>query len=100
MSQELADFLKEAIEESKKYETCMALTVHEEGDAVELILDTGVSTYGQWIKGEGADICLYRCQETDRVIGCRLPLMKRNLSVFHEGPLKINEGFRKEESDV
>ena len=95
--QESADTLEQAIAEAGKYHTCMALTVHEVGDAVELLLDTAIVTYSEWIKGEGADICLYRCRETNKVVGVRLPLMNRRLVVHHDGPLRINEGFLEHE---
>ncbi len=94
---DLAGKLKEMVAASEKYETCMSLHVSEDGKAVELYLDTSINTYTEWIKGEGADIGLMRCQETHRVVGCRLPLKKNNLSVWHDGPLRINEGFLKEE---
>ncbi len=90
---ELAEFLKMPME----YETCMSLSVNQHSHSVSLYLDTGISTYGEWIKGEGGDICLIRCQETKRVIGCHLPLMKNNLVVSHEGPIRINCGFKKTE---
>lgn len=89
----LAEFLKAAAVEMEKYDTCMSLTVSQDGLSVELCLDTSVHTYGEWIEGEGGDICLLRCMDTNKVMGCHLPLMDRKLSVFHDGPLKINEGF-------
>ena len=61
----------------------MVLDVDEQSSSVELILDTKVRTYGEWIKGEGADICLYRDVETKKVVGCRLPLYQKKLMVFH-----------------
>jgi hypothetical protein len=76
-------------------DTCMSLHVDTDGGAVELILDTGIATYGEWIEGEGADICLHRCQDTHKIVGCRLPLKNARLAVFHAGELKINEGFGK-----
>lgn len=99
MSQALADRLEELLAEAGQYETCMALHVDEEGGAVELILDTGIATYGDWIEGEGPDICLLKCQETHRVVGCRLPLRTNKLVVAHHGPLKINDGFRKDDCE-
>lgn len=75
------------------YQHCMTLHVSEDGSAVTLYTDTALDTYGEWIKGEGADICLYRCRETDMVVGVRLPLRRKNLAVFHDGPLKVNDGF-------
>ncbi len=98
-NEELAAMLRDAETESEKYETCMALTVNEAGDSVELCLDTSLSTYSEWIQGEGADICLLRCMETGKVVGCHLPLMDKKLCVHHEGPIRINAGFRKDDSE-
>ena len=74
LDQELASLLKEA----KKYKTCMSLVVSD--SAVELYLDTSIPTYSEWIPGEGADIALYRSQENNKVVGCRLPLYDDKLS--------------------
>lgn len=89
--------LAKLIEEAKGYMPCMSLRVSESGLSVELVLDTNVATYGEWISGEGGDICLLRCNDTHRVIGCHLPLMNRRLSVQHDGPIRINAGFRVED---
>lgn len=97
----LAEFLKEAAEEGEKYEKCMSLSVSEQGDSVELVLDTGSGQYyGDWIEGEGGDICLLRDCETNKVIGCHLPLYNKKLAVFYEGPIRINAGFRKSDKSV
>lgn len=85
--------------EPSKYLPCMALRVSIEGDAVELETDTSVDTYSEWIPGEGSDIVLIRCLETNKVVGVRLPLRRVNLAVFTEGPVKINDGFSKAESE-
>jgi len=89
--------LSKMLEEAKKYKTCMSLNVTEH--AVELLLDTSVPIYSEWIKGEGADIALFKSQETGKVMGCRLPIYDNKLSVFHQGPIKINNGFLKEEEE-
>ena len=94
------DMIKDLVEESKKYKTCMSLKISEKGQYVSLCLDTGANTYSEWIKGEGADIHLIRCMETNKIMGCRLPLIKSNLAVFYDGPVKINEGFLKEENET
>ena len=94
----LVEEIAKAIEEAEKYATCMSLEVSEDGKCVTLLLDTDLNTYSEWIPGEGADIGLVRCQETKRVVGVRLPLLKNNLAIFHEGPIRINAGFRK--SDI
>ena len=100
MSREgLAEFLKEAMEKSKRYKPCMSLHVSEESLSVELILDPTVATYGEWIEGEGADICLYRSIETKEVIGCRLPLKNKLLGVSYDGPIRVNSGFRNQDEE-
>lgn len=86
------EFLKD-IEESKGH--CMSLSVNKDGDCVELYLDTSLSTFDEWIPGEGGDIGLIRDQDTKRVVGVRLPLLRNNLAVFHDGPLRVNDGFLK-----
>lgn len=91
---DFTEFQKSLLDAAADYESCMSLSVSEEGKAVELLLDTNLSTYSEWLPGEGADIGLIRELGTDRVVGVRLPLLNRKLSVHHEGPLKINEGFR------
>ena len=100
MEELLAVVLKQMIEDSKNYNHCMTLYVCNDSQSVDLILDTGVSYYGEWIKGEGGDICLYRCRETRRVVGVHLPLMRNNLSVWHDGPLRINNGFVKTDENT
>lgn len=92
-----AESLRAMIAESKQYDSCMSVAVSEEGVSVELLLDTSIDTYSEWIEGEGADIGLIRCQETKRVVGVTLPLLRRNLCVHHDGPIRINAGFRKGE---
>ena len=91
------DFLNELAKLAESYESCMSLWVDEESKSVELLLDRS-NVYGDWIPGEGSDICLLRDQETHKVKGVRLPLYNSKLSVSHKGPLRINEGFLKNES--
>ena len=91
--------LEEIFSEAKKYDTCMAISVSNEGKSVELILDTAHPYYGEWIAGEGGDICLYRDRDTNKVVGCHLPLMCDRLSVYHDGPIRINTGFKKDQSE-
>lgn len=94
-----AEFLKAGVEECKKNHTCMSLFVNEEGQCVELILDTSIATYTKWIPGERGDVGLLLSQETNRVVGCTLPLMNRKLAVHYEGPIRINCGFRKQDGE-
>lgn len=67
-------FFLSLIAEAAAKPPMMSLHIDEKNNSVELILDTKISYYGEWIKGEGGDICLYRDQETKKVIGCYLPL--------------------------
>lgn len=93
------DFLKHLEEQSKKYRPCASLWIDKESDRLELILDTSKSTYSEHIKGEGADISLYRDNETNKVIGVSLPLYQTDFSIFHTDGIdvKLNEGFLKNE---
>ena len=97
--QELIERVKEVLADMENYEHCMSLCVSEDGLFVELRLDSSQSTYGEWIEGEGGDIGLLRDIETKKVCGVHLPLLNSKLAVFHDGPLKINEGFRKRGDD-
>jgi len=49
------------------------LFVNEAGRCVEVFLED-VPFYGEWIRGEGADICLHRAQDDNRIVGATLPL--------------------------
>ena len=95
------DFLKYLEEQSKKYRPCASLWIDKESDRLELILDTSKSTYSEHIKGEGADISLYRDNETNKVIGVSLPLYQTDFSIFHTDGIrvKINEGYLKNEKE-
>lgn len=77
----LAEFLKTAQLECESKLPMMSLLINEEGHSVELILDNKANYYGEWIEGEGGDICLYRDQGTDKVVGCHLPLYHKELVV-------------------
>lgn len=35
-----------------------------------------VESHAEWIPGEGADICIYRAMDDNRVVGCRLALRR------------------------
>ena len=89
------NWFEKLLKEAAKYEPCMSLQVEENTSSVTLYLDTKGMTYSEWIPGEGGDICLIRSEETNKVVGCRLPLMNNKLCVHHEGPIRINAGFRK-----
>lgn len=74
-----------ACEQAAKVPAMMTFDVDFRSSAVELILDTKANYYGEWIKGEGGDICLYRDQETKKVVGCYLPLYQKKLLVSYRG---------------
>lgn len=61
------------------------IAIHADVKAIEVSLDIGQPYYTEWIQGEGADICLYRSQETNRVVGCFLPLKHETLVIHHVG---------------
>jgi len=82
-----------------KYLPCMSVMVDEEANTVELLTEQGVQTYAEWIAGEGADICLHRDMETKKVVGVTLECRGNRLVVHHEGPMRINTGFKAEEHD-
>lgn len=48
------------------------MDVNEDGQIVQLFTED-VPHYGDWIPGEGADICLYRAMDDNRIVGCCLP---------------------------
>lgn len=54
--------------------------VHQEGNGLNIHLDTDVASYGEWIKREGG-ISLYRSQETKKVTGAFLPLYAQRLVI-------------------
>ena len=55
---DFSDF-SDLIEESKKYKPCMVISVDKESSSVELMLDTARNYVGEWIPGEGGDICIF-----------------------------------------
>ena len=91
-----ADILA-ALRDADRYHHCMHLYVGD--DYVDFVLDTGISTLGEWIPGEGADMCLWREQDTHRIVGVRLPLRNRRLGISHLGPIRINSGFLREDGE-
>lgn len=76
---EFSEYLKKMVAECENAPPAMSLLIDEEIDSVELVLDTQRSYYGDWIEGEGGDICLYRDQDTNKVLGCRFPLHQKRL---------------------
>lgn len=49
------------------------ILANEHGQCVEIMTED-VPYYAEWIKGEGADIALYRAIDNHRLIGALLPL--------------------------
>lgn len=76
---DLAKFLAKA--RKKVGPPCMAIYIDEENGTIDLVLDTSRPVYGEWIKGEGGDICLYRDRESKKVMGCHLPLYQTKLII-------------------
>ena len=81
--EDVQEFFKSLIAQAAAKPPMMTLHIDEKSNSVELILNTKVSYYGEWISGEGGDICLYRDQETKKVIGCYLPLYINKLYVSY-----------------
>lgn len=80
---EFSDYMKELYEKMKEnpQPSCTAIYIDEENRSIDIVLDTQIPSYGEWIKGEGGDICLYRDTETDKVIGCHLPLYHKEVKI-------------------
>lgn len=55
------------------------IRVSEEGHSITIHLEPNVQEYGDWINGEGADICLLRARDDDRVVGACLPLTHKSV---------------------
>lgn len=81
MNDELAKVLREAVEAAEKVPPATTLYMNHDGKAVELYVDNQASDYSDWIVGEGSDIGLMREMDTNRVVGCRLPLYHEKLIV-------------------
>src|SRR5919108_5052252 len=54
------------------------VVAQQAGNCVQVYTEANTPTYGKWIEGEGADICLYRSIEDNRLIGVNLPLSSWN----------------------
>lgn len=61
-----------------------SIRVSEQDGAIEILLEPGESYYGEWIKGEGGDIDLYRSREDNRVVGAYLPLRHAKVVVTRD----------------
>lgn len=97
--QEFADAITDATEHAKAVPQSTTLCINELGHSVELLLDNKANYYGEWIKGEGGDICLYRDSETDKVIGCCLPLYHKNLIVGRIPGKELEDDDSRKSSD-
>lgn len=97
-SDSFEQFILECLKACENYEPAMSLRVCKDGQFVELNLgcDRG-NTYSQWLPGTRGDCGVIRDMETDEIVGVTLPLINEKLAIFHDGPLRINEGFRKPE---
>lgn len=94
----LEEAAKDIIEMAGKTKPSMSLYVSDRGKTVTLVIDTSRAYYSESGHGiVGGDCGLLRDFETNEVIGIELRVIHKELSVFHEGPLKINEGFLKDE---
>ena len=98
MSEDFGDLLVRLSEISKHAEPCVAIRVDREGRGLEVILDTSIPFNGEWIPGECGDVCLYRSRSDNKLVGAFFPLLNDKLSVWTDGPVKINEGFFKADS--
>lgn len=58
-----------------------SVSYSKDGNALDVTLTNETSYYGDWIKGEGADICLYRDQKTKKVVGAHLPFYAKTLNI-------------------
>jgi len=55
----------------------VVIDIDAENKAISIFLED-TAQYSEWIKGEGADICIYRAINNDRIVGARLPLHNWN----------------------
>lgn len=95
---DLAKFLKEA--RKKSGPPCMAIYIDDkDGQSIDIVLDTSRPVYSEWIKGEGGDICLYRDRETERVMGCHLPLYQTKLIINRASDQDKNNGITNSSGD-
>ena len=95
MNKDFGKLLLLAAEKAKDSVPCMFVRVDEFG--VDIILDTSITFNGEWIPGEGGDICLYRDRTNNNVVGAYLPLLQNRITVWTDMPLKINEGWSNED---
>lgn len=91
-SPEFEEFLKQSMAHAATVPPMGTIYVHRDGNAIDVHLDTKANYYGEWIAGEGADICLYRDQETKKVVGAHLPFYMDTLAVDVEDGIKLIAG--------
>ena len=61
-----------------------SVSVSKGGNTIDIYLDNTKDSYGEWIRGEGADITLQREWETGKVVGAHLPLYAKSLIISGE----------------
>ena len=93
---DLIDFIKS---NGRQYKTCMSLLVDQKSKRISLWLDTSRNTYTEWIEGLPADCGLHRDMETKEIVGIDLPLLNSRLVVDHDGPIRINAGFKQDDKE-
>lgn len=101
---QFAEYLKKMLAEAEQLTAHLpkpiaSVFICRDSNSIEVYLDNTKSSYSEWIKGEGADIGLLRDQETNRVVGVRLPLYAKTM-IFGDGGGKttITVDLRKDES--
>lgn len=88
-SPEFAEFLKKSIEHAATVPPMGTVYVHRDGNAIDVCLDTKANYYGEWIAGEGADICLYRDRDTKKIVGAHLPFYMDTIAVDVQDGIKL-----------
>jgi hypothetical protein len=85
---EFLAYLNKAIAASADKEPACTVYVCIDSNAIEIITDPTAASHGEHIKGEGADICLYRDIDTGKVVGCRLAMYQKKVA-FHCGQAEL-----------
>lgn len=94
-------FIEDGLAEAAQYEPCMALCVREHD--VELLLETSLNTYRYYtmLETHSGNVVQLECiidRDTEQIVGVCLPLLNQKLGITHDGPIRINAGFRKGET--
>jgi len=75
MKDELTSLLENKCGKTNSFQ--QYVLVQPEVKTLEIMLED-TPYYAEWIKGEGADISIYRAIDNDRVVGALLPLRNFN----------------------